>query len=101
MEFTLTVPKNWNYTPSDLMRKYAKDNPRYTFTYDHFFTSVLHDNKTDINYYYDHLTREINNVNHTETVTVFLKRKGATLWKSYLKSTIGLIGYLAPRYLKQ
>ena len=75
MNFTLTVPKNWNYTPSDLIRKYAKDNPRYTFTYDHFFTSVLHDNKTDINYYYDHFTREINNVNHTETVTVFLEMR--------------------------
>lgn len=81
MEFTLTVPKNWNYTATDLMLKFAGNDfgsgtaGRYIVTYDQYFTTVLYDQKTGKSYVYDHLQRKVNNINHTETVTVFLTEK--------------------------
>lgn len=74
MKFTLTVSTKWNYTPSDLMRTFAKNSARYDYTYDYYFTSVLLDRQTNTYYYYDHLERTKLNY-HTETVTVFLTEK--------------------------
>ena len=80
MKFTLTVPKNWDYTPTDLMRKFAGNDfgngiaGRYIVTYDQYFTTVLYDQKTQKEYVYDHWNIQ-DNEDGTETVTVFLKAK--------------------------
>lgn len=80
MKFTLIVPTNWNYTPTDLMLKFAGNDfgngkaNRYIVTYDYYGTTVLYDQKTTKAYVYDHLKRK-DNGDQTETVTVFLKEK--------------------------
>ncbi len=80
MKFTLTVPTKWNYTPTDLMLKFAGNDfgsgiaGRYIVTYDFYGATVLYDQKTTKEYVYDHYNRK-NNGDQTETVTVFLTEK--------------------------
>lgn len=72
MKFNITVPKSLNYTPSDLMRRYAEENDRkFIFTCNQYFTACLYERATDTVYYYDHWSRKAN-ADDTETVTVFL-----------------------------
>jgi hypothetical protein len=72
MNFTLTVPTYWNYTPSDLMRNYCANNRHASFERDRYFTAYVYTNGKS--YYYDHLNRK-DNGDQTETVTVFLEER--------------------------
>lgn len=81
MKFTLNVPASWNFTPVDLMRKFAGNDfgngiaNRYIVTYDQYYTTVLYDQKTTKCYTYDHLKMEHTAHSDTIKVTVFLKEK--------------------------
>lgn len=75
MEFTLTIPADWNYTPSDLMNKYAQNTRGVTFARDRYFTSYIC--KNCVWYEYSHL-KETQTANpDLITVTVYLKEKVA------------------------
>jgi hypothetical protein len=81
MKFTLTVPADWNFTPSALMLKFTRLNEYYglptpwVYTYDRYFNSVLYNQKTERSYVYDHLKMEQTKDPDTIKVTVFLKEK--------------------------
>lgn len=84
MKFTLTVPETLNYTPADLMRRFAGNDfgngraNRYIATHDYYFNTVLYDQKTAKAYQYDHWKIQKNG-DGTETVTVFMKEKNDEL----------------------
>ena len=73
MEFTLTISADWNYTPSDLMNRYAKNTRGVTFFRDRYFSSYIC--KNGVWYEYSHLkTKQTDNPDFI-TVTVYLKEK--------------------------
>jgi hypothetical protein len=72
MNFTLTVPKAWNFTASQLMRKYALNTPGVSMARDQYFNRYIETNGKL--YAFDHWSIQ-DNEDGTETVTVYLKEK--------------------------
>lgn len=73
-KITQTVPTYENPTPSDLMNRFAMNNPKASFERDKYFEPYLFiDGKR---FYYDHWQIGTPTPSHI-TITVFLKEKEA------------------------
>ena len=78
MKFTLTVLESQNFTATDLMLKFAKNdfsNGRYIVTYDRYGTTVLHDQKTHKEYVFNYWKLDKCTADGYITVTVYLTEK--------------------------
>lgn len=74
MQFTLTVPAYWNFTPTALMLQYVANNRAASFNRDEYFNCFIYTNGK--RYYYDHWNIEDDGSDpDTIKVTVFLKEK--------------------------
>ena len=65
----MTLPSGKNYTPSDLMNRYAKENAGVKFYYDHYFRAILE--IAGICYCFD-CWNIADNGDGTETATMYL-----------------------------